>query len=100
MLRMLGWETLGYADYGRFKNLLFPAVMSLLVLSIFEDSHFWRLVSSGLALLVLLLYIARGPLLLVALQYFLPAYATNLQDIGGACWLYALSPQLCSPLER
>jgi hypothetical protein len=70
MLRMLGWETLGYADYGRFKNLLFPAVMSLLVLSIFEDSHFWRLVSSGLALLVLLLYIARGPLLLVALQYF------------------------------
>jgi hypothetical protein len=68
LLGFFGIPTVGYAEYGRFKQVLEPVAMVLFVNSALEESRarrwFWRCISLG----ALLAYVARGPILVAVVQ--------------------------------
>jgi oligosaccharide repeat unit polymerase len=68
LLGFFGAETAAYAEYGRFKQVLFPMAMALFINSNLEESRvrrwFWWLFSLG----TLLAYVARGPILVTISQ--------------------------------
>jgi hypothetical protein len=68
VLGFFGAETSVYAEYGRFKQVLFPVAMALSLNSSLEESAvrrwLWRCFSSG----TLLAYVARGPILIAVVQ--------------------------------
>jgi oligosaccharide repeat unit polymerase len=63
-----GVSTVVYLEYGRLKQILFPMAMALFVNSALEESGvrrwFWRCASLG----TLLVYVARGPILMAVSQ--------------------------------
>ncbi len=63
-----GVSTVVYLEYGRLKQILFPMAMALFVNSALEESEvrrwFWRCSSLG----ILLVYVARGPILMAMSQ--------------------------------
>jgi oligosaccharide repeat unit polymerase len=81
VLGFFGVETVVYLEYGRLKQVLFPMAMALFVNSALEESAvqrwFWRCSSLG----VLLVYVARGPMLMAISQalvlYTIRASATK-----------------------
>jgi oligosaccharide repeat unit polymerase len=68
ILGFFGVPTATYAEYGRFKQVLFPLAMVLFVNSTLEETRvrrwFWLLSSLG----TLLAYIARGPIMVAVVQ--------------------------------
>jgi oligosaccharide repeat unit polymerase len=68
ILGFFGAEASVYAEYGRFKQVLFPVAMALSLNSTLEESAFrrwfWRCFSLG----TLMAYVARGPILIAVVQ--------------------------------
>lgn len=69
MFRWFGVETPVYAEYGRFKGVLFPAASALLALSCFEQRDWRRRAYVLIGVGTLLLYVARGPLMLAVVEW-------------------------------
>jgi hypothetical protein len=68
VLGFFGVSTLDYAEYGRFKQFLFPLAMALFVNSAMEESRILRWFWRSAALGTLLVYVARGPILVAIVQ--------------------------------
>ena len=68
LLGIFGIETSSYAEYGRFKQVLFPLAMALTFNSLLDESraHSWLGLLLGFG--TLLGYLARGPILLSLMQ--------------------------------
>jgi oligosaccharide repeat unit polymerase len=66
----LSFDTKVYLEYGRFKQLLFPLLIVIVVNSLLDPSRFRKLLFSAFGLLSLLLYITRGGILGALLQSF------------------------------
>ena len=68
IIGFFGVPTLPYAEYGRFKQVLFPLAMALFINSTVDESRvrrwFWWFSSLG----TLLAYVARGPILITVSQ--------------------------------
>jgi oligosaccharide repeat unit polymerase len=66
----LSFSTTSYLEYGRFKQLLFPVLMSIVVNASLDSSRCWTIALMAFGLLSLLLYVTRGEILAALLQVF------------------------------
>jgi len=64
----LGIEAISYAEYGRFKQIIFPLLMVVFINSFLETSIVRRLFYSSFSFLVMLSYVARGSIMLMLFQ--------------------------------
>lgn len=64
----IGFSTLDYQEYGRFKQALQPMVSALFLNSLIESSKWRRWLWSAFALGIMLAYVLRGPLLMAMAQ--------------------------------
>lgn len=69
IFRSWGFETEVYTEYGRWKGVLFPVAMLLVLAAAFEVDTRASMCAAGLGAVVLLLYVARGPLSLAVIEY-------------------------------
>ena len=67
---VLGYDTINYKEYGRFKGVLIPLLTLLGLLSTYEKSFKLRLIKLSSVILMFVLYMLRGPLILFTVQYF------------------------------
>ncbi len=89
LLGFFGVSTVDYAEYGRFKQLLFPLAMVLFVDSAMEESWILRWFWRSAALGTLLAYVARGPILVAVVQvlvlYSIRTTASRRKIYARAC---------------
>lgn len=71
IFRSWGFETEVYTQYGRWKGVLFPLAILLVVVAAFDPDTRVSMCAAGLGFVVLLLYVARGPLSLAVIEYAL-----------------------------
>lgn len=64
----LGFSTLDYQEYGRFKQALQPMVSALFLNSLLESSRWRKWLGAAFALGIMLAYVLRGPLLMAIAQ--------------------------------
>jgi oligosaccharide repeat unit polymerase len=64
----LGFSTLDYQEYGRFKQALQPMIGALFLNSLLESSRLRRWLWSAFALGIMVAYVLRGPLLMAIAQ--------------------------------
>jgi hypothetical protein len=86
ILRAVGVPALTYSEYGRFKGVVYPAAMTLVLLSALEAGK-WvgrveRAIYGAVGVGVLLAYIARGPLSIAIVQWGLVKVL-----YGGQLWV-------------
>ncbi len=70
VLGFFSFDTKVYLEYGRFKQLLFPVLITIVVNSFLDPSRFRKILFSGFGLLSLLLYVTRGGILGAIMQSF------------------------------
>jgi oligosaccharide repeat unit polymerase len=68
LLGFFGFSTESYTAYGRFKQLLFPILMTVFVDSFLDTSNLRKILYGSFAFLCMLCYVARGAMMLMLFQ--------------------------------
>lgn len=64
----MGFDTKGYSEYGRFKQVLFPVLTALFVNSLLDPARIKKIVLASFASLGMILYVSRGSMMLMLLE--------------------------------